>query len=100
MIIGALIFMATSYFSEPAFIISNKTHENVSLTARWRYKEIEIGNLAPGDYMEYKVSDEAAMQFIATFNDGKTIKNNPIYFTSGTLINIEILDNEITANYE
>ena len=99
-IIGALMFMAAPYLATATFKISNKTNETVSLVATWREQEKNIGSLKAGGQMEFKANDEAAMQFIATFNSNKIISNRPIYFTSGTKINVEIHDNELLTKYE
>lgn len=61
--IGALAYWAAPHLATPKFIVKNQANVPVKVTAHWREKIKDLGELSPGAIIEFEVTDEAAMAF-------------------------------------
>jgi hypothetical protein len=99
LILFAVIYLATPLISSTTFNISNKTSENIIITAYWRNKEKDLGVIKSSSTYKFNVSDEAAMKFKVKYMNGKILESKEIYFTSGLVINVNVLSDSIEVNY-
>ncbi len=95
----ALSIIVIPSFFDPEFEVVNNASEPVSATAFWRDQEKELGNLLPGSASRFSVSDEAAMVFRVFYAKGKMIESEPIYFTSGIEVIVNVSDEEVDVRY-
>ena len=93
------MFFAAPYFAAAKFNITNTTSNNAVLSAEWRDNIKSIGIIEPTETIDFTIDDEASVIFTATLNNNVVLKSQPLYFTSGTNIQIEIHHNEIMSNY-
>ena len=99
LILFGVIYLATPLISSPTFNINNKTSENIKITAYWRNKEKDLGEIKSSSTYVFNVSDEAAMKFKVKYLNGKELESKEIYFNSGLVINVNILSDSIEVNY-
>ena len=98
--VGVLAYIASPFFTEPKFIVTNESSKPVEVIAFWRTETKNIGHIDPGNKIEFKVNDEAAMKFKAKYTSGKEVDSGEIYFTSGLSIAAKVNENNIELNYE
>src|SRR5690606_18920779 len=97
--IGALVYLVAPHVATPKFIVKNETSVPVKVTAHWREKIKDLGELSPGAMIEFEVSDEAAMEFKAKYPNGEIVSSLPaVYFTSGTVTNAVVTDSSIEVS--
>lgn len=84
--IGLLAYLVVPLVATPTFVIKNEAGETVEVTAQWRNKVKQLGNIQPGSELVFEIKDEAAMEFRAVFPNGRVVHSGPaVYFTSGTV---------------
>jgi len=98
LVIAAIVFVLPS-FTEARFVLNNQSSQAVRLTAFWRDQHKKLGEIVPGAQQEFSVDDEAGMHFSAEFADGSSITSEPIYFTSGVTILVDISATQIHMTY-
>ncbi|MDX9688805.1 hypothetical protein [Halopseudomonas formosensis] len=97
--IGALVYLVAPYVATPKFIVKNEASVPVKVTAHWRDKIKELGELSPGTMIEFEVTDEAAMEFKAIYPNGRVASSFPaVYFTSGVVTNAVVTDSSIEVS--
>ncbi len=97
--IGALVYLVAPHVATPKFIVKNEASVPVKVSAHWRDKIKDLGELSPGTMIEFEVTDEAAMEFKATYPDGRVTSSFPEdYFTSGTITNAVVTDSSIEVS--
>ena len=74
----------------PGFHISNDSAQAVTVTVTRRDKSRDLGTIEAGSRVSFTARDEASMVFTVRYADGREIKSQPIYFTSGIVVNISI----------
>jgi hypothetical protein len=94
----ALLFIGAPYVATPTFRVENISAIPVLVTARWRERQKEIGEVKAGDIVLFELNDEAAMSFDIKYPNGKTESTTPMYFTSGTTIYVQINDKGIDVS--
>lgn len=82
------------------FRIANDSTQNVTVTAIWRDKRKDLGIVKAGSVKPITVRGEASMVFAVRYDDGREIESKPVYFTSGTTINVSISENSIDVKYD
>lgn len=92
--------MFASYMTTPTFSVSNFSDAPIQVTAYWREKSRDLGEIAPGQKVEFEVNDEATISFKAKYPNGKELKSREIYFTSGIAIQAEVTESGIEVNHE
>ena len=98
--VGILAYLAAPLFSTPKFSVTNKSSETVEIIAFWRKETKNIGQIDPGNKVEFKVNDEAAIKFKAKYASGKEATSEEIYFTSGLSVAARVTENNIELKYE
>jgi len=98
--LAILVLVALPTYSDSVFEITNKTDERVFVVARWRDKELEVGEITPTSTYEYSVDDESAIIFHVSYLGGANVESEPIYFTSGIRIIVMITDNAVDVRYD
>lgn len=97
--IGLLVYLVAPHVAAPKFIVKNEAGVPVNVTAHWREKIKDLGELSSGAIVEFEVTDEAAMEFKATYPNGRVAASFPaVYFTSGTVINAVVTDSSIEVS--
>ncbi|MGM0564318.1 MAG: hypothetical protein ACQES2_08305 [Pseudomonadota bacterium] len=79
---GLAVLLLPSFF-RPTFEVTNRDNEAASITAHWRQQEKDLGSLSPGETVQFDLSDEAGMVFIARYPDGQHAASEPVYFSRG-----------------
>lgn len=82
------------------FRLANDTTKNVNVTAIWLGKSRDLGVVKAGSHRPVTVRGEAAMVFAVRYADGREIESKPVYFTSGTTINVRISKDSIDVSYD
>ena len=99
--VGALAYLAAPFVATPRFIVKNESNVSVRVTAHWREETRTLGQLSPGDELEFEVNDEAAMEFQAVSTSGLALSSKPaVYFTSGTVTSAIITESSIEISTE
>jgi hypothetical protein len=80
--------------SAPVFLLKNTLDQPVNVLAKWRDKSKTFELMAQQE-TEFTVNDEASMDFIVTFQNGKSISNTLGYFTTGTKAKVVITATEV-----
>jgi len=93
--IVALVLLIQPYVATPKIRVENISSNSVHVTARWRDKEEELGELKPGSIVMFEVNDEAAMSFNIAYPDGSVETTTGVYFTSGTTIYVQVNSNGV-----
>ena len=81
------------------FLISNQTEQDIYVTAYWRDKQKDIGEIKPNQSITLNVNDEAAMKFKVRFKNSVQLESEEIYFTSGITIICSVTNQEVTLKY-
>lgn len=85
----------------PKFIVKNEAGVPVKVTSHWREKIKDLGELSPGAMIEFEVNDEAAMEFRATYPNGRVASSFPaVYFTSGTVTIAVVTDSSVEVSLQ
>lgn len=74
----------------PRFQISNHSAQAVTVTVTRRDKSRDLGAIEAGSRISLTARDEALMVFTVLYADGREIESQPIYFTSGIVVNVII----------
>ena len=74
----------------PRFQISNDSGQSVTVTVTRRNKSRNLGTIEAGSQISLTARDEVSMIFMVRYSDGREIESQPIYFTSGILVNLTI----------
>jgi len=82
------------------FRIANNTTQNVNVTAKRPEKSRDLGVVKAGSLIRVTARGEAAMVFAVRYADGREIESKPVYFTSGTKINVRISEDGVNASYD
>jgi hypothetical protein len=82
------------------FRIKNNSMDNVNVTAIWLERRKDLGTIKTGATRPITVRGEAAMVFAVRFADGREIESKPVYFTSGTTINVSISEDGVDVSYD
>ncbi|MEP5766226.1 MAG: hypothetical protein ABJ308_16630 [Halieaceae bacterium] len=98
--LGVFLYVWLPTLATAKFEALNSSSEPVELTVEWKDKTLELGRLDPGQRLYFEIDDEAAATFIAHWPSGIRISNEPIYFTSGTVVRADIRDSGIEVFYE
>jgi hypothetical protein len=80
--------------SAPVFSLQNNTEQPINVLAKWRDKS-KTFKLTAKQETEFTVNDEASMDFIVTFKNGKSISGTLGYFTTGTKAKVVITETEV-----
>ena len=80
--------------SDPVFLLKNTLDLPVSVLAKWRDKSKTFELLAK-QQTEFTVNAEASMEFIVTFQNGKSISATLGYFTAGTKAKVLVSETEV-----
>lgn len=97
--VGILIYLAAPFVATPKFIVKNESSATVKVTAHWRGKAKVLAGLSSDSQLEFKVNDEAAMEFKAAFPNGLVLSSAPaVYFASGTVTNAVVTDSSIEVS--
>jgi hypothetical protein len=97
--IGALAYWVAPHVTTPKFIVKNQANVPVKVTAYWKEKSKDLGELSPGAIIEFEVTDEAAMAFKVIYPNGAVAASSPaIYFTSGTVTNAVVRDSRVEVS--
>lgn len=86
----AMVISLQLYVTTPKFRIENISTDTVQVTAYWRDKSKEIGELKTGSIVMFEINDEAAMSFEVVYPDGTVKNTTAVYFTSGTTVYVQI----------
>ncbi len=95
----SLTYMFASYMTTPTFSVNNLSGEPIQVTAYWREKSRNLGEISPGQKVEFEVNDEATISFKAKYLNGKELKSREIYFTTGIAIQAEVTESGIKVNH-
>jgi len=98
--IASFASIVAPYMAPPTFNVNNSSGEPVQVTAYWREKNRNLGEIAPGQKVEFEVNDEAAISFKARYPNGKELRSREIYFTTGITIQAEVTELGIEVNYD
>ena len=82
------------------FRIANNSTQNVNVTANWLERSKDLGIVKAGSVKPITVRGEASMVFAMRYDDGREIESKPVYFTSGTTINVSISEDSIDVKYD
>lgn len=97
--IGVLVYLVAEYGAAPKLIVKNEAGVPVKITAHWRDKIKELGELSPGTMIEFEVTDEAAMEFKVIYPNGRVASSSPaVYFTSGVVTDAVVTDSSIEVS--
>jgi hypothetical protein len=94
-----LVILAAPSFFDPEIEVVNSTSEVVSVVAKWRSTEKNIGKLESKSTYRFSVDDEAAIMFKVRYGNGKEVETEPLYFTSGINVIAEITSDGIEVRY-
>lgn len=90
LVISTTFVFVKGIYRGASFQISNSTSQAVSVTVTRRDKSRDLGTIEAGSRISLMARDEALMVFAVRYADGREIESQPIYFTSGVLVNISI----------
>jgi uncharacterized protein (UPF0333 family) len=101
-----VVIVSTTYVfvketsSGARFRIANNSTQNVNVTATWLERSKDLGIVKAGSLIPITVRGEAAMVFAVRYADGREIESKPVYFTSGTAINVRISEDSVDVRYD
>ncbi|MBT8440262.1 MAG: hypothetical protein KJO91_11085 [Gammaproteobacteria bacterium] len=101
-----VVIVSTTYVfvketsSGARFRIANNSTQNVTVTANWLERSKDLGIVKAGSVKPITVRGEASMVFAMRYDDGREIESKPVYFTSGTTINISISKDSVDVSYD
>ena len=101
-----VVIVSTTYVfvketsSGARFRIANNSTQNVNITANWLERSKDLGIVKAGSVKPITVRGEAAMVFTMRYADGREIESKPVYFTSGTTINVRISKDSVNVSYD
>lgn len=79
----------------PRFITANLSDEPIFLTVEWRDQSMSVGNIEPGQQLEFRLNDEAPLTFVARFPGGVRVASMPVPFRRGTVIHARVTSSGI-----
>ncbi|ASF17195.1 hypothetical protein K5M76_17080 [Shewanella xiamenensis] len=95
----ALVYLAALHVTTPRFIVKNEASVPVNVTAHWRDKIKDLGELSPDTIIEFEVTDEATMEFKALYSNGRITSSFPaVYFTSGIVTIAVVTDSSVEVS--
>jgi len=56
-----------------SFFACHRKQYNITVSAYWRTEEKELGEIRPSSTLRFTVKDEAAIKFIATYENGREL---------------------------
>ena len=83
-----------------SFQILNDSSQAVSVTVTRRNKSRDLGTIEAGSRISLMASDEALMVFAVRSADGREIESQPIYITSGVVVNISISQDSVDIKHD
>ena len=101
-----VVIVSTTYVfvketsSGARFRIANNSTQNVNITANWLERSKGLGIVKAGSVKPITVRGEASMVFAMRYDDGREIESKPVYFTSGTTINVRISKDSVDVGYD
>lgn len=84
----------------PRFYISNDSAEAVAVTVSRLDKSRNLGAIEPGSRISLTSRDDASMVFTVRYADGREIESQPIYFTSGIVVNVIVTQDGLDVKRE
>lgn len=97
--IVTLVYLVALHVTASRFIVKNEASVPVKVTAHWRDKIKELGELLPDTMIEFEVTDEATMEFKALYPNGQIISSFPaVYFTAGVVTIVVVTDSSVEVS--
>lgn len=98
-------FVVLAWFIVPLFLparfdVINQTDQPVTVSAHWRDKTRDIGQIPPLSTQRFRVDEEAAMRISVRYQDGHEQSGEPIYFTRGLVIRVTITPEGVDLRYD
>jgi hypothetical protein len=58
LVLGTLVYLATLYAATSKFFVKNESSIPVKITAHWREKTKDLGELSSGSVIEFEVNEK------------------------------------------
>lgn len=95
-----VLCFAIPTFFDPEFEVINNTQEEVVVVALWKDSIKTIGKIQPKGSSQFSLKDEAGITFKVSYNSGKEVISEPVYFTRGIKVMAEISSHGILVYYD
>jgi len=84
----------------PQCYISNDSSQDINITAIRRNENRDLGIVKVGSSISFTARREDSLVFAVRYADGREIRSKPVYFVSGTTVNISISGERIDVSRE
>lgn len=93
------LLVGITYWATPTVVIQNHSWVTVHVEAYWGTDRKQFPAITPEAKRTFKVTGESAMEFVATYPDGRHVTSLPMYFTTATTVTAVVTDSgvEVTA---
>ena len=100
---AAFLLALAAYFflsSGTTVNVHNLSDTKVHVTTKWKNNSLIVGEIFAGESTAFAVKDETSMLFEVIYLSGKVVTTETYYFTSGSIITVNIKGSGVAVNVE